>query len=84
VIDNTRLKSTANKPELQRGDQIKIECFYIYWDENLEQKETKKETVLDGYISKVHTKTPIELEIEDSMWLLKQIPMKNQSLPDKY
>ncbi len=89
---NTYIKDTAtgkkfplfgqnkNTGELfQRGDQIKIECFYIYYDENLNQKQTKKQTVLDGYISKVISKTPIELEIEDSMWLLKQIPMKNQS-----
>lgn len=62
----------------QRGDKIKIESYYIYWDKNLNELQTPKNTIIDGYISKVNAKLPIELEIEDSMWLLKQIPMKNQ------
>ena len=63
----------------KRGDKIKIESFYIYWDENQNQKQTEKHTIIDGYISKVNSGMPIEIEFEDNMWKLKQIPMTNQS-----
>lgn len=63
----------------KRGDKVKIESHYIYWDKNLNQHQTKRETIVDGYISKVNSGMPIELEIEDNMYLLKQIPLTNQS-----
>ncbi|MBC7382250.1 MAG: hypothetical protein H7296_04550 [Bacteroidia bacterium] len=63
----------------KRGDKIKIETFYIYWDRNLNEKRTTKVIAAEGYISKVGSGMPIEIEFEDNMWLLKQIPLKNQS-----
>ena len=69
------------EPILKRGDKIKIESNYIYYDKNLNQKSTPVVTVADGYISKVGSKVPIEIEFEDNMYLLKQIAMKNQAYP---
>lgn len=63
----------------KRGDKVKIERFYIYWDENLNEKATTKVTIADGYISKVGSGMPVEIEFEDNMWLLKQLPLKNQA-----
>lgn len=61
----------------RRGDKVKIESRYIHWNENLDQKRTKLETIVDGYITKVNASLPIELEIEDNMYILKQTPMTN-------
>jgi hypothetical protein len=63
----------------KKGDKIKIESYYIYWDENHIEKKTDKNTIIEGYITKVGSGIPINIEFEDSMWLLKQIPMKNQA-----
>lgn len=64
----------------QRGDKIQIKYGYYTYDES--GNETKElSQAFDGYISKVSSKKPIELECEDNMWLLKQIPCKPQTWP---
>ena len=57
---------------IRRGDQVSISIGY---DNNLN-------TVFEGYIRKVQGGTPLEIECEDAMYLLKQIklptfPVKN-------
>jgi len=74
---NKNIAGFNGAPLLMRGDKIKIEAFYIYWDENLNEKQTEKRLVFDGYITKINTKIPVEIEVEDNMFLLKQIPMTN-------
>lgn len=74
---NRNIAGFNNTPLLMRGDKIKIEAFYIYWDDNLNQKQTEKRVVFNGYITKINAKTPVEIEFEDSMFLLKQLPMTN-------
>ena len=74
-------KNKKTNEIFKRGDKIKIESFYIYWDKNLNQNQTEKKTIVEGYISKVNSGMPIEIEFEDNMWRLKQIPMTNQSFP---
>lgn len=74
---NKNIAGFNGAPLLMRGDKVKIECFYIYWDENLNEKQTEKRTVFDGYITKINAKTPVEIDIEDNMYLLKQLPMTN-------
>lgn len=78
---NKNIGGFNSAPLLMRGDKIKIEAHYIYWDDNLNQKETPSHNVIEGYITKVKTGMPIEIEFEDSMFLLKQIPMQNQAIP---
>jgi hypothetical protein len=64
-------------PLVLRGDKIKIELGYIYnTDSNFENREMNTE--FDGYISKVGSKTPIELDCEDKMFILKQKKLPNK------
>lgn len=62
----------------RRGDKVKIEANYIYWDDNLTEKETNKVTIIEGYISAVKSEMPITIEFEDSFYLMKQEPMTNR------
>lgn len=59
-----------------RGDKLTVS--YGYWLDNGDRSVTQ---VFSGYISKVTSKKPIQLECEDSVWLLKQIPCKRQVWP---
>jgi hypothetical protein len=64
------------KDLFMRGDKISVS--YGYWLENGNKSVTK---IFEGYISKVPSKKPIELECEDNVWLLKQIAVKRQVVP---
>ena len=72
----------GTQPNLQiknlflRGDKVKIS--YGYW---LEDGNSSVTQVFDGFISAVTSKKPIQLECEDNMWALKQIPCKRQVWP---
>jgi hypothetical protein len=59
-----------------RGD--KITASYGYWLENGDRSVTQ---IFTGYISKVTSKKPIQLECEDNLWLLKQVPCARQVWP---
>ncbi len=67
----------ATPPLLLRGDKIRIELGYIYpSSKGSETKQLNEEFV--GYISKIGTKQPIEIECEDKMWILKQKKVANR------
>ena len=51
----------------QRGDKVTIKYGYL-------ETTPQPIQIFDGYISKVTSKKPIQLELEDSMWKLKQTP----------
>lgn len=68
---------------IQRGDRIKIEAAYDYWDRNLGEFRTPLETIVDGWVSNVGSGMPVELSVEDNMWKLKQIPMPNKAYGPK-
>lgn len=74
---NKNIAGFNGAPLLMRGDKVKIEAFYIYWDDNLNEKQTEKRLVFEGYITKINAKIPVEIEVEDNMFLLKQLPMTN-------
>lgn len=63
----------------QRGDKIEISYGYYLFEAGVERKVIN--TVFKGYISSVGSKIPIELECEDNVWLLKQIPCRPQVWP---
>lgn len=68
----------TESPFFMRGDSITLDAGYTYFNkEGLQIFETSR--IIEGYISKVNSGTPIELEIEDSMWLLKQTPLENRT-----
>ena len=60
-------------PLFLRGDKVQIEAGYKYYNRT-GREILDTEIMFTGYVSKVNSKIPIELELEDSMWLLKQTP----------
>lgn len=65
-------------PLFLRGDKVQIDAGYKYY--NKTGREILDTAILfDGYISKVHSKIPIELELEDNMWLCKQTPVDTKT-----
>lgn len=52
----------------KRGDSVKIELGYY----------PKLRTVFVGYIARINSKTPITIECEDEMFILKQRVLKNK------
>lgn len=84
-IENVTTRCTLRLPKktkwynetaipVKRGDRVTVELGY---DDNNEE-------VFTGYISKVTTKTPIEIECEDEIYLLKntKTSKKSYSNPD--
>ncbi len=57
---------------VKRGDRITVELGY----------DGNNEEVFSGYISKVTAKTPVEIECEDDMYLLKNTAAKKKSYAD--
>lgn len=71
-------------PLFMRGDKITLSSGYLYkndkgvWIKQISGSDVVP-ALLDGYISKVYSKTPIQFDIEDNMWILKQTAMSNQT-----
>lgn len=78
---------SAAVPLVLRGDAVTIEAGYKYFN-NANREITDTSILFTGYVSKVLSKIPIELELEDNMWKLKQLPVgtktftKNDTLGD--
>jgi SUMO ligase MMS21 Smc5/6 complex component len=69
---------SSGVPLFLRGDKVKIEAGYKY--RNQKQIDiTDISVFFEGYISKVGSKIPIELDIEDNMWILKQTAVETKS-----
>lgn len=60
----------------QRGDRVRISYGYDFDDGSKVHTQ-----IFEGYISKVTSKKPIQLELEDNMWVLKQTPIPRQVWP---
>lgn len=65
----------------QRGDKVEITTGYYRYNANSGKETLETSSAYKGYISKVNSKIPVVLELEDNMWLLKQIPCKPQVWP---
>ena len=72
-------KNKATGEMFKKGDKVKIQTQYVYWDENLNEKRTPLTTIVEGFISNVKIEMPVTLEFEDNMYLLKKTPMINKS-----
>lgn len=70
---NINIGGVGLVPLFLRGDKVQIEAGYKYYNKT-GREVLDTEIMFTGYISKVGSKIPIELELEDSMWLLKQTP----------
>ncbi len=64
---------TNKAPVFLRGDKVKIEHGYAYYDAR-GNEVAPLSTIFEGYISQVTSKKPFVLKVEDNMWLLKQTP----------
>lgn len=67
-----------NEPVFMRGDRLKIECGYIYYDSRGNELSPTY-TVFDGFVSEVTSKKPITLKVEDEMFALKRVPAVGKS-----
>lgn len=67
-----------NSPLFLRGDAVKIEAGYRFFDAQGNDK-LQTSVFFEGYISKVTSKKPVVLECEDNMWKLKQIIAPNKA-----
>lgn len=75
---NTNLGGfSANPPLFLRGDVVKITAGYRYFDSRGVEKDIIN-PIFTGFISSVTSKKPFELELEDNMWKLKQVPAPNK------
>lgn len=61
-------------PLLMKGDIISIQDGYWFKNENRKDIQVTR-TRFNGFISKVHSKIPIEIDCEDSFYLLKRTPV---------
>jgi hypothetical protein len=61
-------------PLIMKGDIVYVQDGYLYRDENLVSKQVGA-TQFVGYVSMVHSKIPIEVEVEDNFYLLKRTPV---------
>lgn len=66
-------------PAFMCGDVVTITSGYRYQIKGVEITDITQ--IFSGFISKVTSKMPFELECEDNMWKLKQLPAPNKSFP---
>lgn len=76
---NVNIGGFTKEPLLMRGDAVQLNAGYQYESPSLVRTIQDTSLIIDGYISKVYSTTPIEIEVEDSMWLLKQLPLPTRS-----
>lgn len=70
----------TNAPLFLRGDSVSMSSGYKYFAQaNVSRETTQINNFFTGYITKIGSKIPIELTLEDNMWLLKQTPMATQT-----
>ena len=78
---NKNVGGFTASPLFLRGDTITLDDGYQFWDKNLNLQPAVMQRIITGYIAQVKSKQPIELDIEDNMWKLKQMPAPNKVWP---
>lgn len=72
-----------NTPLFLRGDKVTIEAGYRYFDtQNNEKLTTAK--LFSGYVSKVGSKMPFQIEAIDNMWVLQNLDCENKTYPASF
>lgn len=66
-------------PLILRGDKITVSLGYIYQKEGSPVLQMNSE--FTGYITKVVNRSPLQIEAEDNMYMLKQIKAPNKVFP---
>lgn len=71
-------------PLVLRGDRVTIAGGYKYFaTKNAARETTETNQIFTGFVSKVNSNIPIEMELEDNMWLLKQTPVDTMTFSKK-
>lgn len=72
-------------PFFMRGDQVKIEAGYYYYDAAGNEQIIELTEIFTGFVTKITVKIPVQIECEDNMYKLKQLPAANKVYKaDKY
>jgi hypothetical protein len=75
----------TDSPLFLRGDKVTVDAGYIYWDKDLNEQPLvdgkNMHRIITGFVANVKSKQPIELDVEDNMWKLKQLPAPNKVWP---
>lgn len=69
---------SSGDPLFLRGDKVTIIAGYKYYNKAHREIEDTAQ-FFSGYITKVNSKIPIELQLEDNMWKLKQTPVETKT-----
>lgn len=69
---------SSTAPLFLRGDKITVVAGYRYYNAAHREIEDTAQ-FFSGYITKVNSKIPIQLDLEDNMWLLKQTPVQTHT-----
>lgn len=77
---NKNVGGFSTTPLFLRGDKITIRAGYR-WLNKIGGIEEEVQERFTGFIAKVGSKMPVELHLEDNMWLLKQIAVENKVWP---
>jgi len=67
-----------SEPLFVRGDKVTLSSGYSYVLTN-GTSVTETSEIFRGYISTVNSGIPVEIEVEDNMWLLKQTALPNKT-----
>jgi hypothetical protein len=68
-------------PLILRGDSVTLNVGYRYFDKT-GKEIIDTENIFSGFISKVSTNIPIEIELQDNMYILKQTSLKPKTFAE--
>lgn len=67
---------SGNAPLILRGDKVTMSVGYKYFQSANNSRETTSiSKIFSGYVTQVGSRIPIEVKMEDNMYLLKQTPV---------
>jgi hypothetical protein len=78
---NVNIGGFNSEPLILRGDSVTLNVGYRYFDKTGKEIDDT-ENIFSGYISKVYSNLPVEIEIQDNMYLLKQNSLKPKTFTD--
>lgn len=73
-IDPADGSENTNAPLIMKGDIVTIFDGYLFRNEQNVNQVVKKQ-IFQGFVSRVKSKIPLEIELEDAFYLLKRTPV---------
>lgn len=78
---NVNIGGFNSEPLILRGDSISLQVGYRYFDKT-GKEIIDTDTIFNGYVSKVYSNLPVEIEVQDNMFLLKQNSLKPKTFTE--